>query len=148
EIVLLPGEATAVPSKQGVAFVNGGIINVSQPNPTTLVVSMTGLTATNADLCRQSIARYSFDLTQSFEVAFNMPRIKSARLTLEGTVIGLLRTSHEPYTHKMQKKCGTASTDSATASVTVCDGPGVVALALPGRAAGCCEDLSVYNHEG
>lgn len=148
EIIVAPGEATAVPTKNGVAFANGGIIDVAQPNPTTVVVTMSGLTATNADLCRTSVANYAFQLTQGFEIALSSS-IKSAKLTLEGRVIGLLRTDHELYTHHhFSHKCGTAETHSATAAVTVCDGPEVVALSMPARAAGCCEDLSVYNHEG
>jgi hypothetical protein len=39
EIVLVPGEASAVPTKQGVAYANGGVIDVAQPNPTTVVMT-------------------------------------------------------------------------------------------------------------
>jgi hypothetical protein len=149
EIVLAPGEATAVPAKQGVAFANGGVIDVAQPNPATVVVTMTGLTATNADLCRTSLASYSFNLLQAFDVVFVFPRVKGAKLSLEGRVIGLLRTDHEMYTHRyLNHKCGTADTHSATAAVTALDGPELVALSMPARAATAGEDLSVYNHEG
>jgi hypothetical protein len=151
EFVLQPGEAHAVPAKTGVAYANGGVIDVAQPNASTLVVTMSGLTATNADLCRTSFANYTFELMQGFEVRINGDRVKSARLTLEGRVIGLLRTDHELYSHALHvsKKCGTAETQPAIAAITACDGPEVVALHLPPRtAAGCCDDLSVYNYEG
>jgi hypothetical protein len=149
EFILVPGEASAVPTKTAVAYANGGVIDVAQPNPTTIVVTMSGLTATNADLCRTSVASYTFELMQGFEVAFNSNRVKGAKLTIEGRVIGLLRTSHELYSHKIEKKCGTAETQAATAVIAACGGgPELVSLAMPSRSAGCCEDLSVYNHEG
>jgi hypothetical protein len=149
EIILSPGEATAVPTKAGVAFANGGVIDVAQPNLATVVVTMTGLTATNADLCRASVANYSFNLIQGFDVVFNSPRVKGAKLSIEGRVIGLLRTDHELYTHHyLNHKCGTAETHAATAAVTAVDGPELVALSMPARAATAGDDLSVYNHEG
>jgi hypothetical protein len=150
QIVLTPGQASAVPSKSGVAYANGGIIDVAQPNPTTVVITMSGLTATNADLCRTSVANYAFELMQGLEVRMD-PRLKGAKLTMEGRVIGLLRTDHELYTHAHHicKKCGTAETHEAVAVVAATDGPEVVALHLPARsAAGCCDDLSIYNYEG
>ena len=39
ELVVQPGEASATPCKKGVAYANGGVIAVAQPNPTTLVTS-------------------------------------------------------------------------------------------------------------
>src|ERR1700689_2675442 len=49
ELILVPGEASAVPARKGVALADGAIIDVEQPNPTTLVVTMTGLVAANSD---------------------------------------------------------------------------------------------------
>ena len=148
EFVVAPGEASAVPTKRGVSWANGGVIDVAQPSPTTLVVTMSGITATNADLIHTSIAYYHFELTQAFGINFNSKRVVGAKLTLEGRVIGLLRTNHEPYTHSFgQKHCGLAETQPATAAVT-CEAGELVSLALPARQAVGCDDLSVYNHEG
>jgi len=149
ELVIEPGQASATPKRSGVSYANGGIIDVSQPSPTTIVVTMSGLTATNADLLCKSLAYYHFDLEQCFEVRFNSRKVKGAKLTLEGRVIGLLRTDHE---HRVpccleRKKCPTAETEAATASIG-CGSVEIVTLALPARQAGCCEDLSVYNKEG
>ena len=66
EIVVTPGQASAVPVKRGVVYVNGGVIDVTQPNPTTMVVTMTGLTAADADLLRASVAQYQFELRGGF----------------------------------------------------------------------------------
>src|SRR5277367_3233625 len=120
ELIVQPGEASAVPFKRGVSYANGGIIDVAQPNPTTIVVTMTGLTATNADLIHTSVANYHFDLGQSFELAYNSPRVKGATMTLEGRVIGILRTDHEHYTHPWgAHHCGTATTEPALAGISV-----------------------------
>jgi len=149
ELIAAAGEASAVPLKKGVAYANGGIIDVAQPNPTTIVVTMTGLAATDADPFCTSVANYQFNLAQCFEVVFNSKAVKAANLRLEGRVIGLLRTSHGYRTGCWQrgKKCGTAETVPATATVN-CGPAEVMTLTLPARASGGCEDLSVYNHEG
>src|SRR5437763_17066917 len=62
EFVVAPGEASAVPAKQGVSWANGGITEITQPTPSTLVITMTGLTATNANLACTSMASYHFNL--------------------------------------------------------------------------------------
>lgn len=147
ELVVVPGEASAVPARKGVSFANGGIIDVAQPNPTTIVVTMTGLCATNADLVCTSIANYHFELTQGFAVAINDKKIKAAKLTLESRVIGILRTNHHHYVC-WNHHCPTADTEPALAAISTCDGAPVASLSLPPRSAGCCQDLSVYNHEG
>ena len=149
EIVLTPGEASAVPFKKGVAYVNGGVIDVQQPNPTTVVVTMSGLTAADADLFCSSAAQYQFQLAQGFDVVFNSKRVKSARLSVESRVIGLLRTewNHPAGYLKSHKTLGSAETQPASASVD-CGGQEVATLTLPGRTAAACSDLSVYNHDG
>jgi hypothetical protein len=149
EIILTPGEASAVPVKKGVAYVNGGVIDVAQPNPTTVVVTMTGMTAANADLLSRSWAQYQFDLTQGFQVAFNSKRVKSVKLTLESRVEGLLRTewTHTAGLLQAHKKVGSAETLPAAASVS-CGTEPLASVTLPGRSAPGCDDLSIYNHEG
>ncbi len=147
EFILTPGEARATPYKKGVAYANGGVIDVAQPNPTTLVVTMSGLTATNADLACKSVAQYTFDLMQCFEIRFNAKRVKTAKLFLEGRVIGLLRSDHSHYTGCLCKVSGTADTHAACATVN-CGAQEIIGLTMPARATACREDLSVYNHEG
>jgi hypothetical protein len=150
ELVVEPGMGSATPLKQAVAWANGGVIDVAQPNATTLVITMSGLTAVNADLCRTSVARYRFDLNQRFAVVVNSPRVKGTKLTLEGQGVGLLRTSHESYQHVgfcANWRCPTADTDPAKALITNPAGQ-ILALVLPSRCANGCTDLSVYDHDG
>lgn len=147
EIILVPGEASAVPARTGVAYADGAIVNVEQPNATTLVVTMTGLVAANSDLCRTSAASYRFDLAQAFELRFH-GKTKSAKLTLDGRVIGLLVSDHSQYTGCLGPRGGTAETLPAHAAVDSADHTELVSVSLPARSTSCGHDLSVYNYEG
>jgi hypothetical protein len=84
-------QAHATPSRQGFTHTGGGNIDVAQPAPDTIVITMTGVAVAGKHPCKESSAALTFDLVQSFEVAFEKPEIKKAKLTIEGRVIGLLR---------------------------------------------------------
>ena len=96
EFIVAPGEASAVPFKQAVSWANGGVIDVAQPNPTTLIVTMSGITATNADLVRTSVANYRFQLTQGFAVAFNSPQVQVGQADAG-------RPRHRPAAHQPRR---------------------------------------------
>ena len=53
------------------------------PSPNTILVTMTGAVIANAEM--------KFDLEQRFEVNFDDPKVKKAKLLVESRVIGLLR---------------------------------------------------------
>jgi hypothetical protein len=100
---------------------------------------MTGVAVAGGHPCKNSVASLNFDLTQDFEVAFATPTVKKAKLTIEGRVIGLLR-SH-------CKGGGSAQEGPAEASVTA--GPvALVTLSLPEHTACGGENLSINDHEG
>ncbi|MCS6849597.1 MAG: hypothetical protein NZ700_00330 [Gemmataceae bacterium] len=147
EIVLLPGQASATPYRKGLAFANGGAIEVRQVDPTTVVVTMSGLTATNADLICRSIANYTFELHQDFEVRVNSDKVKAVKLSMEGQVMGLLRSDHSHYTCHICDIGGVAGTQPALAAVAAGEQT-LVSLTLPARMTSRRQDLSVYNHEG
>src|SRR5439155_24851560 len=77
-----------------------------------------------------------FDLTQQFEVSFDKATVKAAKLTVEGRLIGFLR-SH---------KVGSAEA-CASATVTGGAGPGLV-LAMPSHAVSGAESVSINDKEG
>src|SRR5215471_6200874 len=85
-------EAQATPIRQGFTHTGGGNIDVAQPSPDTLVVTMTGVAVAGGHPCKDSVATLEFDLEQELEIAFEKPDIKRAKLTMEGRVIGLLRS--------------------------------------------------------
>jgi hypothetical protein len=138
-ITLGSRQARAVPLRQGFTHTGGGNIDVAQPAPDTLVVTMTGVAVAGGHPCQDSVARMTFELEQCFEVRFEDPKVKRARLTLEGRVIGLLRT------HK--KGGGSAAAGPAHAVVTA--GPAeLLTVGLPPHSVAAGENLSVNDHEG
>src|SRR5262245_52598090 len=84
--------AQAIPDRQGFTHSGGGNIDVQQPAPDTLVVTMTGVAVAGAHPCKDSVATVTFELAQEFEVRILKKGVKRAKLTLEARQIGLLRT--------------------------------------------------------
>jgi hypothetical protein len=138
-ITLGTRQAQAVPVRQGFTHTGGGNIDVAQPAPDTVVVTMTGVAVAGGHPCRNSMAALTFDLTQSFEIAIEKPEVKRAKLTLEGRVIGLMR-SHEK---------GDGSATQGPATVSVAGGEiAPLALSLPANTAAGGQCLSVNDRDG
>jgi hypothetical protein len=78
-----------------------------------------------------------FDLDQCFEVSFDDPKVKKAKLTLEGRVIGLLRG----------EKKGCAEYSEACASILAAPVDIVTVCVAPHQVCGC-ESLAVNDHDG
>jgi hypothetical protein len=118
------------PLKGKCTHTGGGLIDVASPAPDTVIVTMTGAVVANADM--------KFDLDQCFEVSFDDPKLKKAKLTVEGRVIGLLRG--EPK--------GSADFSDACAHVT-CGPIGLVSVCVPPHGvSGCGDNLSINDHDG
>ena len=132
-------QAQVIPTRHCFTHTGGGNIDVAQPAPDTVVITMTGVAVAGAHPCKASYARMQFDLSQCFEVRFENPKVKKARLILEGRVIGLLRT------HK--KGGGTAAEGPGKAAVSA--GPvELLALCLPDHSVAGGDNLSINDHEG
>lgn len=129
----------ATPVRQGFSHTGGGNIDVAQPSPDTIVVTMTGVAIAGGHPCKASTSTMNLDLEQYFEVVFNQPEVKRAKLTLEGHVIGLLR-SH-------CKGGGSAQQGPGTAAV-VCGPDEIVALTVSPHSVVGGENLSVNCREG
>jgi hypothetical protein len=135
-IALGSRQSHASPSRQGFTHTGGGNIDVAQPAPDTLVITMTGVAVAGKHPWRESVAALNFDLVQSFEVGFEKPEVKKAKLTIEGRLIGLLRGT----------RSGTAGQGPATAHVS---GPeAALTLAMPGHHVACGESLSINDRQG
>src|SRR5947209_12934252 len=80
------------PVRQGFTHTGGGNIDVAQPAADTVVVTMTGVAVAGAHPCKDSTAAWSFELEQCFEVRFDDPKLKHAKLTLAARVIGFCRS--------------------------------------------------------
>jgi hypothetical protein len=137
-ITLRDRQASAMPLRQGFTHTGGGNIDVAQPAPDTVVVTMSGVAVAGPHPFKDSLATLTFQLDQCFEIALDGPKIKRAKLTLEGRVIGLLR-SHEGG--------GTAQQGPAHAAV-VSGGVDLVSLDLPSQCARGGDNLSVNDRRG
>jgi hypothetical protein len=131
-------QATGVPVRSGCTHTGGGNIDVKQPSPDTLVITMTGVAVATGHPCKDSLATLTFDLCQDLEIVVADKKTQKVKVTLEASVIGLLRTH----------KYGTANINCPGHAAVLVGGTPVVEVSLPGRAACCRENLSVNDHEG
>jgi hypothetical protein len=117
------------PTKGVLTHTGGGLIDVASPSPDVVIVTMSGAVLANAEM--------HFDMEQCFEISFDDPKVKKAKLTVEGRVIGLLRG--EPK--------GTADYSDACAHIVCGPGP-VVDVCVPPHSVAECQSLSVNDHDG
>jgi hypothetical protein len=130
-------DGRVAPSHEGPALTGGGTINVLQPAPDTLAITMTGAAAAKANPCSASIACVEAVVDQQFEVVFPAG-FRPAQLILEGHVVGLLRS---------EGKSGSAELAQATAVVH--HGPeALIALNFPPKSVTGCEALAINLAEG
>ncbi|MGE3808754.1 MAG: hypothetical protein AB7K24_29160 [Gemmataceae bacterium] len=127
----------ATPHRTGCNHTGGGNIDVAQPSPDTVVITMTGVAVSYCSP-RKAMASMDIDLCQDFEVSFASPKVKKAKLTMEGRVVGVLRSS---------PKGGCASYDNACASLT-CGSAEIITLCVPPHTVCCGENLGVNDHDG
>ena len=86
-----------------------------------------------------SVATARFDLCQDLQVRFDSPKLKKAKLVMEGRVIGLLR-SH-------CKGGGSAEEGPGCAAVAGTE-QAVLTLCVPPHSVAGGENLSLNDHEG
>jgi hypothetical protein len=138
-LTLLGRHGHGTPHRQGFTHTGGGTTDVAQPSPDTVVITMTGVAVAGGHPCKHSAAGLDFDLEQCFEVAFEKPDVKAAKLTLEGRVLGLLRS----HGH------GGGSAEQGQACATVSAGPAaLLTLCVPPHAVAGGQNLSLNCHEG
>jgi hypothetical protein len=136
-LILGPRHGHVTPERHGCTHTGGGNIDVAQPSPDTVVITMSGAAVAYGSVCDAS-ASQNFDFDQAFEVSFDNPKLKKAKLTMEGRVIGLLRT---------HGRNDTAGYDQAGAAVL--SGPTtLVSVLVPPHSVGGGGNLSVNDHGG
>jgi hypothetical protein len=128
-ITLYERHGHVTPIKGKCTHTGGGLIDVTSPAPDTVIVTMTGAVVANSDM--------KFDFDQAFEVSFDDPKLKKAKLTLEGRVIGLLRG----------EKKGCAEYSEACASILAVPVE-MVTLCVPPHMVCDCDNLAVNDHDG
>jgi hypothetical protein len=128
-IILHGRHGHVTPTKRKCTHSGGGLIEVLSPTSDTVVVTMSGAVVANAEM--------RFDLEQCFEVRFDDPKLKKAKLAVEGRVIGLLRG--EPH----------GCAEYADACAHVFAGPtDLLSVCVPPHSACNRESLSVNDHDG
>ncbi len=138
-ITLLGRHSHATPVRQGCNHTGAGNIDVAQPSPDTVVITMTGVAVATGHPCKASVASLDFDLEQCFEVVSDKPEGKRVTLTAEAQVIGLLR-SH-------CKGGGSAEESGACATVT-CGPTPLLTVCAPAHSVAGGENLSINDHDG
>jgi hypothetical protein len=138
-ITIVPGprHGHVIPERHGCTHTGGGNIDIAQPTPDVLVVTMSGAAVAYGSICAATAAQ-AFELEQCFELSFDNPKVKKGKLTMEGRVIGLLR-SHCPK--------DSAAYDDACAAVGL-NGTGLLKLCVPPHSVGGKQALSVNDHDG
>jgi hypothetical protein len=138
-IRLLDRQGQGTPLRQCFCHTGGGTIDVAQPSSDTVTITMTGVCVAGGHPCKPSVAAFDFNLEQCFEVVFEKPSVKAARISLEGRVIGLLR-SHCKGGGAAQENNGCVSVlAGAVPLLTVC---------LPAHTVTCGENLTINDHAG
>lgn len=90
KLVLGPQAGTAKPSQHGAAYTGGGNIEVAQPSPDTVVVTMGGSVAAASSLLTGGEAQLAFLHDQRFAVEFSNPAA-TGKLFMQVKINGLLR---------------------------------------------------------
>ena len=138
-ITVVSRHGQGTPHRQGCTHTGGGNIDVAQPAPDTLVVTMTGVAVATGAPCCPGVAAIDFDLAQCFEVVFEKPEVKTAKLTIEGRVIGLLR-SH--------CKGGGSAEESGGCATVGCGPVSIITLCVPAHSVAGGESLSINDRDG
>jgi hypothetical protein len=131
--------AHATPVRSGCTHTAGGNIDVQQPSGDTIVVTLTGVAVAAGHPTKNSVAQFNFDVNQCFAVSFDDPSVKKAKLSIEGRLIGVLR-SH-------CKGGGTADHGPACATVSA-GGVELIGLSMHPQGVNCGQNLSINVHEG
>ncbi len=160
-IILGPRHGHVVPERHGCTHTGGGNIDIAQPTPDVLIVTMSGAAVAYGAVCHATAA-HAFDLEQCFELSFDNPKVKKGKLTMEGRVIGLLRSHCPKDAAEYDNACasvsiGTVAVPNGQAlpngewgnGLAVQTGPScMLQLCVPPHSVGGKQSLSVNDHDG
>lgn len=133
------------PYRNGCTHLGGGNIEVEQPAPNEMFILMRGAAIATGHPFRDSRADMRFELDQDLQIAFREPeKAKAAKLTMEGKLIGLLRS--QPGCHEHNGR-GTAECGPACAEL-IHDDQVLMSLCVPPHRVGGGENLSINCQKG
>jgi hypothetical protein len=138
-ITLYERHGHVTPQRAGFNHTAGGNIDIAQPSPDVVIITMSGVAVAGPHPCKDSMASQDFDLNQAFEITLDKAEGRKLKLTAEARVIGLLR-SH-PHTRGVAEESG--------ACATIACGPAeVLTVCAPAHSVSGGESLSLNDHEG
>jgi hypothetical protein len=144
-IILRDRHGHVTPVREGFNHTGGGNIDIAQPAPDTIIVTMTGAAAAGAHPCKDSVATMQFDLDQCLEIIPGDAKVGRIKVVMEARAIGLLR-SHAHHGN-CKKGCGTAEMSAACAEI-LADKAQVVTIGLQPHSVAGGENLSINDHVG
>lgn len=134
-----------VPHRNGCTHLGGGNIEVEQPAPNEVLILMRGAAVATGHPFKDSQAEMRFELDQDFRIVFREPeKVKAAKLTMEGKLIGLLRS--QPGRHEHPGR-GTAGCGSACAEL-ICADQVLADICVPPHNVGGGENLTLNCQKG
>src|SRR5262245_2188105 len=141
QIRLGPRKAQASPTHTHDGQTGGGAIDVQQPLPHVLLITMRGAAVAGTDCKQGAAASLTFELDQELIVTPTRPGLRPPRLGIAARVVGTLDTSDKG------KGCGSAEQGEACATV-LAGGHSVLDVCVPAQAAGAGEKLFLNNRAG
>jgi hypothetical protein len=138
-IVLHERHGHVTPQRQGFHHTGGGNIDITQPTPDTVIITMSGVAVAGRHPCKDSFARLQFELEQCFDVVWDKAPARPGKLTLEARVIGLLRSV--PHG-------GGSALESDGCATIVCGPVAIASVCAPGHSVTGGENLSINDRAG
>jgi hypothetical protein len=143
QLVLRSRTATTTPTRTHDAQTGGGTIIVEQPEPNTIVVTMTG-TAAVGSAFHGSAAGITFDLQQDLDIIPTRNGLRPPRVGMVGRVVGTLMVT-DPG--KAGKAIGTAEQGPAVACLSL-GSTNVLSLNVKSVALGSGQESFINHREG
>jgi hypothetical protein len=142
QIVLRSRHAEVTPSHTRDSQTGGGYILVEQPEPNTIVVTMSGA-AVAGSACHASTAGIDFNLEQDLDIIATRPGVRPPRVGMVGRLVGTLQVT-DPG--KCGKACGTAEQGPAVACLAL-GGTGLLSVNVKPSSVVCGQESSInYRH--
>jgi hypothetical protein len=143
QIVLRSRHAETTPTRSKDAQTGGGSIVVEQPEPNTIIVTMSG-TAVAGSECRGSAAAIDFNLEQELDILAIRAGVRPPRVGMVGRVVGTLQVT-DPG--KCGKSCGTAEQGPAAAYLSMRE-KNVLAVTVQPTSVICGQESSINHRNG
>jgi hypothetical protein len=144
QIVLRSRHAEVTPSRSRDAQTGGGSIEIEQPDPNTIVVTMGGSAVAGSD-CHGANAGMDFNLQQDLDIIAVRPGVRPPRVGMVGRVVGTLQVTESGTW--CGKSCGTSEQGPAAASLAIGANNILHVSVQPSSAAGG-QEVSINHREG